>query len=235
MLNFILPLHNKKVDINRIKYNLIPGSVLLTNNHKSKTFIYTPSPIKHGSLYFGKNIYYSLNKIYQEVSTYLEIKENNKFQPRYNQNYSNVANSFKYLIRLEDTIDINILKSKLFSIINNFNEADNDIDYIVEIHDNGPRIISLENFLRNKNELFVYHYIDKKIMQKAALFSILFMGTNYAFTKNRNEKYCFEMILKLYELIDESFKPLNISIAFRNHYTSLSITLSDFFQLKDVA
>lgn len=229
-MNFLLPLNfNKKVEYNKIKKYLKPGSVLLTNNFSSKTFVINPSPIKHGAIYFGKNIYSEIKKLYQDIDEYIKYDEYNFFKPKLE---TIIPTKLLYIKEIIDNVDLDSLQKKLkettFQLMNE--NIDND-EYIVEITDKGPRIDVIHNFLKSKNELFIYDYDDEHVMYTASRKSLYFLGTRYAFEKNKKCKYCFEMIIKAYELSDINFKVITVIIAFDHHYNSLSITENKNFKL----
>lgn len=228
-LNYILPLHNTNISYENIGY--IPsGSVLLSNNHKSKTFIFTPSPIKHGSIFFGKGIYNKIKKLIHDIKKYLNIQKDNSLLSRSDIKFIDICNTdVSYLIKIESVVDIGCLLNKLIKIVETLTAEDDDINYIVEICDKGPRVMKFYNFVRNKHELFIYKYHDDSKLEDIAYFSLCFLGTNYSFIKARKNKYCYEMIMKTHTLADPGFKPLKVKISFEYHYTSLSFSKSNNF------
>lgn len=215
----------KKINIDTIKKYLEPGSVLLTSNHYSKTFIITPSPIKHGAIYFGHDIHKEINTLYNNIKLYLEYKKINLLKPK-DEIY--VPEHIKYLDNIYNIIDIKKLMDKLETLKDKYNS---DNDYIVEISDKGPRILTFDKFIKNKNEIFIYHYYNKKMMKLASINSLYFLGTKYSFNKDKEGKYCFEMIIQSYEIIDKYFKSLKVSIIFDSYYTSSCFTKSRYFNL----
>lgn len=186
------------------KLLLIPGTILLTSSAYNIAYFISPSPIKHASMYYRTNLLSYL------ITLKKNIKENNILTKIYDPK--------------------SILKHIDFYI----NSVNDSTEYVIGINELGFQITPIEEFLKDRDVIFLLYYnkgkgVEKKLMNDFAKYMCNFIGSTYSFKRYKNTKYCFEAIYHSIRENDEQFNPQEVSIFSENHYNSIFLTRSGYF------
>lgn len=208
-------------NFNNIKKNLINelsiGDLILTSKYINHSYLLSPSPIKHVSVYYGNGL---KNKLLYMKLNILGGGQESSFL-------------FFHHVYIKDII--------LKEIDNYLEIVDNTTNYIIEIQLNKFIIKDVEIFINNKDEIIIYKPLIKH-PNIFANFYLYFLGNQYSVFYERGKRYCFESVISLISILNDlSNKDKKIELYFiknlseydqRFHFNSLSITKSSNFSLK---
>jgi hypothetical protein len=184
-----------------------PGDLLLSSNQNLLSIL-NPSPIKHISVYFGKGILTELKRI-----------------------KTNLLSNNKELLFLK-TLNLFNFDIIIKEIDNYKKNITDDEYYVLDIQTSAFKIIEIKNFIKYKNEIYVY----RPCINNPVLFSkwyLYFIGNKYSFFYTKGSRYCFESVISLLGHMYPDFPIIYFkTIPFNYyHFNSLSITENEKIKL----
>lgn len=209
----------KKQSPKEVLENLEEGDLLLTKDLiKNKLsldnllYILSPSPLKHVSVYYGKNLKNNLIRIKNNI---LNNDEEAVFLSKHN-------------IFIKDILLKNI--DSYISSTNNYDE------YIIEIQISEFKIIKFNEYQKLKSEIYVYRIdnVHKKVFKN---FYLYFIGNKYSIFYEIGKRYCFESIVSLLTVLYEDFEIIYLKNLKYKHwifFNSISITKNSRIKLKKI-
>lgn len=80
--------------------------------------------------------------------------------------------------------------------------------FIIEICELGYKKTLLEDFLKYKDEFYIFYYKDLNIMNKTMNYIEKYKGKKYGFL-NKDDQYCFKLIFSVYnDALNNKFKTM---------------------------
>jgi hypothetical protein len=176
---FTIPFSIKKITGDHYyewRDKIVPGTVFLTNTQGVGSNLINPSELKHGAIYFGKNLKTAINK----------------FIDAFNHSYNQHKDP-------KDLEKIDRLHKFLLE-----NKISDDICYVIEALGKGVTATNLVKFLTTKDKLLIIKpkFADNYEMRKVATTTAVWLGLpyDYGFNHDETSKYCFEVVADAYSI-----------------------------------